>query len=339
MNIKQEGWKHELQSIIEQNVSIKANGKKARNKTKSDRATFLFALFNFLREKGYAVSPHNLKPKHIQAACDHYIHVKNVAPATIQTYLMHMRAFARWIGKDGMVKSAKEYIADKTKYERTYQAVCDKGFEGNGIDIRALIEKIKNEYPYVYHQLLAQTAFGLRCKESLFLRPYIHIVEGTVQAIDGTKGNKHRILPIENDNQIEVVKILKQFVGKTAYSLMDPKLTLPQNYSKYYRVCAKFGITKRKLGRTMHSSRADYAMNFMIGEGLIPLVKGGEIGQLPKDEEMEIRLKTSQRLGHNRVSITTAYSGPMTKAGKKRIEKAKETKVAIKIKDDNSSEQ
>lgn len=329
MEKKYKGWKDELQSIIHKNLSIRQNGNVAAGKTKSDRASYLFSFFHMLREHGYAVDPHNLKPKHIQFACDYYIGIKkkdgspkeSLSPATIQTYLMHLRAFARWIGKDGMVLSADQYIADKSKYERTYAAMVDKGFEGRGVNIREVILQIRSEYPYVYHQMLAQTAFGLRCKEALSLRPYIHIVEDTVQILDGSKNGKPRVVPIENDNQIEVAKTLKQFVGKTSQSLMEPALTLPQNYSRYYRVCKKFGLTKNELGN-MHSTRADYAMNFMMGEGLIPLVKGGEVGQLPKEQETEIRLAVSQRLGHNRVSITTAYSGPLSDAGKRKIDKA-----------------
>jgi len=341
MNEIYKGWKDELQSIINRNLSVRANGNIASYKTKSDRATYLFGFFNLLKKMGYAVSPRNLKPKHIQVACDYYIgnldlngnFKEALSPATIQTYLMHLRAFARWIGKDGMVKSASEYIEDKTKFERTYAAMVDKGFEGRGVNIREVIIQIRATYPYVFHQMLAQTGFGLRCKEALSLRPFIHIVDDAIYLVDGSKNAKPRIIPVENENQRLIVQTLKNFVGKTSASLMDPKLSLPQNYSKYYRVCKKFKLTKKELG-SFHSARSDFAMNFMLGEGLIPLVKGGEIGQLPKDKEMEIRLKTSQRLGHNRVSVTTAYSGPMSKAGKSKIEKAKKAK---KENDDDSS--
>lgn len=70
---KFKGWKDELQSIINANLTIRDNGKTASNKTQSDRATFLFAFFHMLREKGYAVSPCNLKQKHIQVACDYCV--------------------------------------------------------------------------------------------------------------------------------------------------------------------------------------------------------------------------------------------------------------------------
>lgn len=327
------GWKDELQSLLNANLSTRDDGGIASGKTQDDRANYLFSFFNLLREHGYAVDPHNIKQKHIQFACDYYLSDKekdgrpkaSLSPATIQAYLSMLRSFARWIGKNGMVGSASKYISDESKYTRTYAAMEDKGFEGRGVNIREVILQIRSEYPYVYHQMLAQTAFGLRCKESLSLRPFIHLVEDTVQILDGSKNGKPRVIPIENDNQIEVAKTLKQFIGKTSQSLMEPRLSLPQNYSKYYRVCKKFGLTKKELGN-MHSSRSDYAMNFMMSEGLIPLVKGGEVGQLPKEQEMEIRLAASQRLGHNRVSITTAYSGPLSEAGKRKIDKKKNDK-------------
>ncbi len=66
----------------------------------------------------------------------------------------------------------------------------------------------------------------------------------------------------------------------------------------------------------------------MLNRGLTPLIVGGEMGALPKDQEMEIRLQASQRLGHNRVGITTAYSGAFTEVGKYRAEKANSQQAA-----------
>lgn len=319
------GWKDELQSIINANLSIRDNGKIASNKTQSDRATFLFSFFHMLREKGYAVSPHNLKQKHIQVACDYYVNEKKVSPATIQTYLMHLRALARWIGKDGMVKTASEYISDKSKYERTYAATEDKSWEGAGIDVQAKINEISLNHPWIAAQLLVEHAFGLRRKEAISLRPYMNIIEDNLHVVDGSKGGKARIIPIETDYQRDVAELAKSMVGKTSKTLSDPQFDLKQNLKKHSNVLSRYGITKKDLGVTGHGHRHGYAHTLMEQRGLVPLIKGGEIGQLPKEQEKEIRLEVSQKLGHNRVGITTAYSGPLSEVGKRKIEKAKKT--------------
>jgi integrase len=318
------GWKDELQTYIDKNVAIRVNGKVASGKTQSDRAKYLFLFFKELRLSGYAVDPRNLKQKHIQVECDRLIAKidrdgksrKPAPPATIQTYLTHLRIFCRWIGKDGMVGDASQYFADKSYYERTYAAVKDKGLRDNDIDINQILSDMYQNEPHICMILLAESAFGLRAKEGHFIRPYIHFAENSVHVIDGSKGGKVRVVPVENDYQRAVVKVLKHFVGKSSVSLMDQKLSPKQSISKYYRVLAKYGLTKSMLGRTGHGLRADFANDFMMSQGLIPIVKGGAVGALPKDQEIEIRLKASQRLGHNRVGVTTAYSGVFTEAGK-----------------------
>ena len=142
----------------------------------------LFNSFKELRKRGYAVSPHNLKPRHVQILCDWMISdtqydgsSKRVAsPATIQTYLMHLRAFARWIGKDGMIGPASEYIADKAQYERSYAAVTEKTWTAKGIDIAQKVSEVKMDNYYVWAQLLLVKAFGLRLKEAVSIRPHMN---------------------------------------------------------------------------------------------------------------------------------------------------------------------
>jgi integrase len=339
------GWKDELQTIININNAKRANGKIASGKTQADRATLLFNCFKELRKRGYAVSPHNLKPRHIQILCDWMISSteydgspKRVAtPATIQTYIMHLRAFARWIGKDGMIGPASDYIADKTKFERTYAAVEEKTWTAKGIDVAQKVSEVKMDNYYVWAQLLLVQAFGLRLKEAVSIRPYMNAIEGSLHIIKNSKGGKNRIIPIETNFQVFVINTVKQFVGKTSLELRDPKLSLAQNMKKFSNTMTKHGLTKKNLGATLHWLRAEYVIDYMRSEGLVPLVSGGELGQLPNDEEMQIRLQASQRLGHNRVGITTAYSGAFTKTGKIRAEKASQQQASRNPKEGNSN--
>jgi site-specific recombinase XerC len=314
------GWKDELQALINEHNAIRVNGKVTSHKTQSDRAKCLFKFFNDLRDKGYAASPRNIKLKHIKLICEKY-EQDGLSAATIQTYLMHLRVFCRWIGKDGMIGNAEQYFTDPSKVKRSYAATELKTWTDKGIDISQKLNEIKQDNVYVWIQLLMQQGFGLRLKEALRIRPYMHAIEGNLHVVDGAKGGKSRIVPIESDFQEYIIATAKQFVGKTSNSLMDQKLTLPQNMKKYSNLMTKHGMTKKDAGVTGHWLRAEYVIDFMVSRGLVPLVKGGEVGQLPKEQELEIRLEASQRLGHNRVGITTAYSGAFTETGKKRSKK------------------
>lgn len=313
------GWKDELQHYINKNNMYRDNGKVASGKTQEERAKFLFVFFHDLRNNGFAVDPHNLKTKHIEFITKYWITdtdyqgkpKKILSPASIQNYLSMLRLFCRWIGKNGMIGDTKNYYDDPKFYQRSYAAIADKSVEITP----EILGQIRAEYEPVYYQLMAIVAFGLRKKESLFIRPHIHFSGENLFVVDGAKNGKERIIPIETDEQRWVAERLKQYVGVSSISLMEQKLNPKQAYAKQKNICYKYGIKT-------HGIRAKYILDFMVSEGLIPLIRGGEVGQLPKEQEMEIRLKASARLGHNRVSITTAYSGAFTETGKRRAEKA-----------------
>jgi len=163
------------------------------------------------------------------------------------------------------------------------------------------------------HSELTHLAYGLRRKEAVSIRPYIHFVNNDLHVIDGSKGGKPRTIPVENEFQEWVRNEAKRMVGMTSVRLCHPQLSLKQEIDKYNNTMKKHGITKNILGVTGHGLRHEYSHEYMLSKGLMPSVKGEQEVELSPDEQMKIRLETSQRLGHYRVSITTAYSGKITK--------------------------
>ena len=318
-------WKYELQSLINAMNKLRVNGRIASFKTQQDRAKYLFKFFKDLREAGFKVSPQNIKLKHIAYICEKYERDK-ISASTIQTYITHLRVLCRWIGKNGMIGDVGQYFSNPELIKRQYAASELKTWTGKGIDISQKLNEIKQDNIYVWIQLLMQQAFGLRLKEAACLRPYMSALDGKLHILDGTKGGKSRIVPIENDYQKFVIETAIQFIGKTSSSLMDPKLNLKQNLKKYSNTMTKHGLTKKKAGVTGHWLRSEFVIDFMISRGLTPIICGGEIGQLSKADELEIRLDAARRLGHNRVSVTTAYFGPITKTGLTKLKKARQNK-------------
>lgn len=318
-------WKYELQSLINAMNQLRVNGRIASFKTQQDRAKYLFKFFNDLREAGFKVSPNNIKLKHIKYICEKYERDK-ISAATIQTYITHLRVFCRWIGKNGMIKDVGQYFTNPELIKRQYAATELKTWTSKGIDINQKLNEIKQDNIYVWIQLLVQQAFGLRLKEAVCLRPYMSNLDGKLHVLDGTKGGKSRIVQIENEFQKFVIETAIQFVGKTSSSLMDPKLSLKQNLKKYSNTMTKHGLTKKKAGVTGHWLRSEYVIDFMISRGLKPLICGGGMGKLSKVEEREVRLAAAKRLGHNRINVTTAYSGPISKSGLSRLKSSRKNK-------------
>lgn len=320
------GWKDQLQALINLHNHLRADGKPASNKTQRDRASYLFRFFREIRELGYKVEPRNIGQRHIRAICQHYEET-GLSAATIQTRISFLRVFCRWINKPGMIADVQQYFSNPDYGRRTYQATRDKSWDIPELDKPNIIHQILHQHPYVGHQLLVMDAFGLRRKEAVMLRPFLAAHHGHLFITDGSKGGKPRVIPIEDDYQKEVIQRVIEFVRKTAHHLGDPKLSLKQNLYRFSNVVRQFGIKKTgkgALGVTAHGLRAGFAMTQMEKRGLVPLLRGGEIGALPSKQEHAIRAEVSNLLGHNRTQVTTAYSGPQSHAGAAKAQQQKQ---------------
>lgn len=322
MDNASQDWKGQLQELINSNNAIRVNGKVASHKTQSDRASFLFNFFIKLRAKGYKTNPRGLKRKHIAVMFEEY-ESRGLSSATLQTYMMHLRVFERWIGKQGMIGDYKQYFKNPDVYKRVYVAQEDKSWSGSNIDIETTLANIYVYDQYFYFQLLIQSSFGLRVKEAIRFAPLTDFIANGMLHVKKGKGGRERFIPIESEFQIAVKKELLGFVKNTTKSLIPMGSRLEQEYSRYFRNMKKFGLTKAQLGVTGHGLRHEYIHAFMRKMGLEPTVTGGELNQLPKEEEKKIRQEAALRLGHNRIGISTAYYGPSTKYGMNQMHASK----------------
>ena len=308
------GWKDELQQLINQRNQYRTDGSIASHKTQRERANYLFKFFRDLHEMGLMVQPRNLREKHIRAMCKRY-EEEGLSAAAIQTYLSFLRMLCSWIGKAGMIRRTAEYFDDPAKVKRKYAAEKDKSWDVPGVDKQKILGEMLQDHPYVGMQLLMMDAFGLRRKEAIMLRPNLAEKGGMLHVVDGTKTGKPRAVPIDTDYQRAVLAVAQRSVRIPSAYLGDPKLGLKENLTKFSNVVHRAGIKKTgegALGITAHGLRAGYAMDFMAHLGLIPVLRVGEANQMPPEKEEAIRQEVALALGHNRTSVTTAYSGKRT---------------------------
>lgn len=315
-------WKRQLQDILDKNLSTRANGKIASFGTQSDRATFLFGFFNTLRELGNKVEPRNIKKRHIKRVAQEWERKKLSGP-TLQKYFSHLRQYCEWINKSGLIGEAEEFLDNPDAAKRIYIATTDKSWdEKTYFDKHQLLQDIFNADQYVGIQVLMQDAFGLRRKESMCFRPYIHEKDGMIFVTDGAKGGKHRRIPVDDDYKRAVIKKAQQFVNFTQAPLGNPHLNLKQNLQRYdYVIRVKLKINKKDMGITGHGLRAGFAMRELEVRGLIPVLRGGKIGVMEKAKEKKIRMEVAELLGHHRTRVTTAYSGAETYYGLLKLSK------------------
>jgi integrase len=324
------GWKDKLIALIKENNHLRSDGQIASNRTREARKEYLFQFMTEIRALGYKIDPAGVGLRHIKAICQKY-EADGLSAATIQTRISFLRVFCVWIGKPNMIGDIKEFFEDPNTVKRTYQATHDKSWDIPEVDKYGIIAQLLIEHPYVGYQLLLQDAFGLRRKEAIMFRPLVSILNDKLHITAGAKGGKVRSVPIADDYQREVIAKVLEFVGKKSDHLGDPQYDLKGNIARYSYVVRKFGIKKTgrgALGITGHGLRAGFAMNQMESRGLIPVLRGGELGALDPEVEKRIRLEVSQLLGHNRTKVMTAYSGAMCAIGLARVSAAKAAKLA-----------
>ena len=304
-------------SAVKLNKIVSFNTQDIREKT-------LFLGFTQLKELGYHIKdPYNFKEKHMKALALHW-EKNGLTPATIQTRFSVFRVFCKWINKEGLIGSCEDYVADKASAKRVTVALEDKSWCAQDIDVEKIIDKVLQEdYRVALYIALAYT-FGLRLRECYMLKPHRsdHAIYYLIE--EGTKGGgRIRAVPIETDDQRSVVEAAKDFAEKITDHIGYPGLSLSQTRERVRYILKKCGITERKLGVTFHGLRHEFANDFFERHaGFESPVRGGptersEAGDLA-------RLQTSSALGHNRMSITSAYLGALLRSIKLRREADRE---------------
>ncbi len=305
-----------------------ARMKTVSHKTRQERADFLRRFFRDLqRRAGFKTlpDPRNLGQKHIQAMVQIWREDK-LKPGTIQTYLSFLRGLAKWLGKNGFVRSPAHYGLEIDEYQRHEAAERDKSWSAQGVDVEALIDKVCVYDPYVGASLRLIRAFGLRRKESVMLRPNECIVpfESTglaesekladryVWIRQGAKNGRQRFVPLSTPQRVAAIEYAQSVVWGTEAHMGDPANDLKRNLRRFDYVLDKFGITARELGITAHGLRHEALIDeFVACSGQQPPVRGG--GILAPEVEAAARRAVARLAGHERQRASNAYCGKLAR--------------------------
>ena len=263
-----------------------------------------------LRNPRYPIhSIYNLKQKHLKAVFTH-LEKQGQAPSTIQNKISIMRTFCEWLGKHGMVGDSTKYVEDRASVRRTMIVQEDKSWEGNGIDVMDLIQKVTDKDESAGMWLELCLGFGLRVREAIMFRPSIDGEYGMISVLEGTKGDRPRVVPIENQVQRELVERAKALADGKTGMLGTRGKTYEQKRRRFYTVMESLGITLKVEGVTAHGLRHQYMQeSFKRLTGVDSPVKGGDINSIPADEFHVATLKLVERAGHSRAMIGASYYG------------------------------
>lgn len=313
-----ERFKNEFAVLAADNLHLPHSGTRVSGRflsqmSQRQRAQALLAMFVELRKVGgmAVTSPYSIRQKHIAWLVRHWVEERQLNVGTVELRLTHLRAFASWMGKAGMVGRIDDYIVRPDGYVRGYVAREDRSWEGNGIDATALIAEIARTDAHVALQLKLEAAFGLRAKESWRLRPALDVLpSGMLHVHDGTKGGRPRRVPIEFSWQYDVLgqaATLAHATNPERGTLIPASFTQNRWRRRFYTVLEKHGVTKGGAGVTAHGLRHQFLQQMYEREsGQAAAVKGG--GRVVDVEaHREAMRKVVEAAGHSRATKANAY--------------------------------
>jgi integrase len=338
-------WQHALQEIINANNS--GHAKQERNVshlTFQHRADGLFRMFRLLRAMGFRLAPRNLGGRHIEYLMRYWTADPSLeaelaprlpkhrmpefrktpcSPAYIQQQLSFLRTFAAWIGKPGLVRTAKSYVDDVSLVSREMNATTDRSWDGHQVDFDTVLTKVAAIDPRVALQLEVMQAFGLRRKEAVMFSPSrAEVPERALpQSVTpgpflmfirikrGTKGGRLRFTAVRTPRQQRALARALEYAPAPGSHIGAPGLTLKQALTRFSNVLTRAGVTRKELGVTAHGLRHQFAADLFVElSDLPPPVRAGAV-DLDADALRAVYLEIARQLGHNRPQITGAYLG------------------------------
>lgn len=283
--------KHSIIQLIKHN-------KDGSFKTQANRKERLLLISKQLNEKGYKIRHiKQLKPKHIQYLVAYWIE-QGLSPGTIKNRMTDLRWAMQKFGKNDVIPSKNDTLNIP---KREYVTKKDKSIiltEGDLSKITDINIKMS---------LLLQREFGLRREESIKINIQQAIV-GNELRLKGSwcKNGRPRTIKINYPEQWDIIKKIKEFLGKENRALIPPNKTYIQQQNLYDNQLKKAGINKA------HGLRHAYAQKrYHDLTGWACPAKGGpsirELTSQQQKLDKEVRLLVSQELGHNRLEILAVY--------------------------------
>jgi hypothetical protein len=142
----------------------------------------------------------------------------------------------------------------------------------------------------------------------MLLRPLQCLrVSGHLHVIDGTKGGRPRLIPIDAEWQYEVLIRAARLSNPRTGSMIPDPWSLKKWYRHFYHVLQKEGITRGAKGVTVHGLRHAYLQRMYEAVTGVP----APIKRADRRPDPELHQAAMQRLveaaGHSLAAKATAY--------------------------------
>ncbi len=266
--------------------------------TQAKRMHHLLLIANQLYALGFrAMSARSLKPKHVEALVKDWLQ-QELSVGTIKNRMAVLRWWAQKVDKQNVVARSNDHYG-----------IQDRQFVTNVSKAKSVstpdLDKIRDAY--VRMSLELQQAFGLRREEAIKFNPgYADRGDYITLKASWTKGGKAREVPVQTDEQREVLYRARQVAD--GGSLIRNDRNYVQQLRAYERHTANAGLSK------MHGLRHAYAQRrYEELSGWKAPAAGGPVTRAlspgQKVVDRYARQTISQELGHEREQITSVYLG------------------------------
>lgn len=254
-------------------------------------------------------SPRNLKPKHIQALIADW-KARALLISVVHNRLSHLRVFARWIGKQGIVPAPEEILAGTGYEHRKQVAQRDVTWSGCGMEPRQKIGEIAVKHPRVAMVLELMLIFKLRLKEALLLRPWFANQESYLDINRGTKGGRSRTHKIVTEEERSLIDRASRLVENRNASMTPKDRSFSSWCNHVYYVMRKHGITRKQMGTSTHGLRHEgLNSEYKKITGADSPIKGGRPGEVSRELDRFARQQVAEAAGHSRPQVSSAYLG------------------------------
>jgi integrase len=313
--------REEMKWFAANKAQIRVNGKKSSERTITTAVDVLCEACDRIWRLGYRIEcVSQIREVHIKAVVrDHW--ANGCSPGHLAHIMTQLHKLDDWLGKPGLTRRKEDYLPEVNPIEFRVKQIAtkSKSWTHNGIDVEAKIREADELDTRFGLMIRLELAFGLRRCEVLQIRPWGDDRGDRLNIRTGiAKGGRPRDIDIVTGEQRKILDYVKSRIKKSEFlGWNDGNQTgqgiLDRNERRYNRYMSTIGITRKDSGVTGHGLRAQYAENSALLMGLLPATLGGTVGQMPKEEVDEIRLKVSEHLGHSRTSVTGSYYGTLKK--------------------------
>jgi integrase len=281
-------------------------------KTQRERRVVIERALRDLYASGYKlVRLKNLRGRHVRVILTQW-ESRGLKSSTFATNLSHLRNLCRWIRKPQLLDLIARILAERPELtRRSLVAQTDRSETATGVEAVEFVRRARELDERFAAQLALIAAFGLRSQEAWLFRPHLaEVPGGCIEVRYGAKGGRLRVLPSMSDLQRGFLEHAKTYALSKPESLVPRDWTVQRWRRRYYRLCARIGLTRGALGATPHSIRHGVLADLYEAlTGHPPPVRGGDLPAQDPYADRAARDLVGQHAGHSRRSVTAAYLG------------------------------